>query len=328
MTGTVASFDQSKNMAKNKYSARHERPNLHEAIKYAGALVGKVHPACNALPRISQQDFDNLVDSIKENGLLEPIYVDHKNQLLDGRSRLMACLAAGVSIAPGHVKVSEHSPEAIAQSNVARRHLTSNQKLMRAVDRLAKQRKDAAERRASGAEKGRESQKKQAGAKRATSQKPKKRSTRVLEKVAKDESVPRADLALTEKILSATPEVRGKIESGELSLDDAAKLAGVSRKQLKTSKPKTQKKVRQHQDLRSVTEHGDGIRELEAPGISVLTHPKLDISIILYGPAGDKYIGATDDEDHFAVAPETPVVEQAINYLKKKLTLITQAKQA
>ncbi|MCM2370381.1 ParB/RepB/Spo0J family partition protein [Aporhodopirellula aestuarii] len=312
-------------MNENKYSPRYQRPKLAAALQHAASLVGKVHPMCNALPVISARDFDNLVDSIKENGLLEPVYVNRDKQLLDGRSRLMACLVAGVTVTADHVEVTDHSPEAISQSNVARRHLTENQKLMRAADRLASQRKHAADRQAAGAEKGRERQKQPAGAKLATNQKSKKRSPRALEKVAKEEKVPRADLALAEKVVQAVPKLKARIESGELSLDDAADLAGVPRKQPKASRPKKQKSSRLHQDLDVVTDHGGGIRELTAPGVSVFAHPELDVSIMVYGPGSDKYIGATNDEEHVAVNPDTPLVEQAIDLLKRKLTQIPQA---
>ncbi|MCM2371906.1 ParB N-terminal domain-containing protein [Aporhodopirellula aestuarii] len=253
-------------MNENKYSPRYERPKVKEGLQHAGTLVGKIHPMCNSIPIIPQRNFDNMVDSIKENGLLEPIYINHDKQLLDGRSRLMACFVAGVALTADDVKVTEHSPEAIAQSNVARRHLTKNQKLMLAVDRLSMQRKLAGVKRTVGAEKVRQSQKQPDGAKLARSQQPKKRGPRALEKVAKEEEVPRADLALAEKILLAAPDLQPSIESGEISLEEAANRTGVPRKQTQAPRPKKRKPSRPQRDLSVVTEHGDGIRELTAPG--------------------------------------------------------------
>ncbi|WP_404308165.1 hypothetical protein [Neorhodopirellula lusitana] len=190
---------------------------------------------------------------------------------------------------------------------------------MRAADRLAEYRKLAAKQRASGAEKGRKNRKLPAGAKLATSQNTKKRSPRALEKVAKEESVPRAELALTEKVLSAAPDLRPRIESEELSLEQAADLAGVPRKQPRASRPKKEKPSQARQNLDIVTEHGGDIYELTAPGVSVFAHPKLDVSIMVYGPGSIQYIGVTDDNEHEQAGWNTPTAEQAIALLKEKL---------
>lgn len=307
-------------MKENKCSPRHHRPTFKEALQHAGSLVSKVHPACNAIPKISRQDFDNLVDSIIENGLLEPICINHNKVLLDGRSRLMACLVAGVAITTDDVKVTDHNPDAIAQSNVARRHLTKTQKLMKATDRLAEQRKLSAKRRAEGAKKGRENKNQPVRAENAPSQPKKNRGTRAVEQVAKEESVPRPELILMEKVLTAAPELRDKIESEEISLDEAADIADVPHKQPKTSKPKKPKSSPPLGERIAVIEHDDDVQELKAPGVSVFTHPQLDTSVMLFGSSSETVIGATDDDEFVLVSPETDPVDQAIESLRKKLT--------
>ncbi|MCM2371905.1 hypothetical protein [Aporhodopirellula aestuarii] len=46
---------------------------------------------------------------------------------------------------------------------------------------------------------------------------------------------------------------------------------------------------------------------------------------MVYGSGSDKFIGATDDDEHVAVDPDTPAVEQAIERLNQRLNQIPQA---
>lgn len=54
-----------------------------------------LHPACEALPELTPERFAELVDSIREHGLEDPIVL-HEGKVLDGRHRLRACAEAGV----------------------------------------------------------------------------------------------------------------------------------------------------------------------------------------------------------------------------------------
>jgi Protein of unknown function (DUF3102) len=53
------------------------------------------HPICNCFPKMTGNDFNSLVQSIKELGLLIPITL-YQGQILDGKLRYEACLIAGV----------------------------------------------------------------------------------------------------------------------------------------------------------------------------------------------------------------------------------------
>ena len=56
----------------------------------------EVHPAADAYPLIDGDEFTKLVASIKENGLREPIILNHdRTMLIDGRNRYRACQLAG-----------------------------------------------------------------------------------------------------------------------------------------------------------------------------------------------------------------------------------------
>ena len=54
-----------------------------------------VHPLAEVLPLIEGAEFDELVASVKANGLRDPIIM-FEGAILDGRNRYRACLAAGV----------------------------------------------------------------------------------------------------------------------------------------------------------------------------------------------------------------------------------------
>lgn len=96
-----------------------------------------VHPAADAYPLIDGEEFDKLVDSVKRNGLREPIVLSHdKAVLIDGRNRWRACEQAGVD--PVFETLGSHYTdmkvlEFIVDRNERRRDLNPGQKAMVAL---------------------------------------------------------------------------------------------------------------------------------------------------------------------------------------------------
>jgi ParB-like nuclease domain len=85
-----------------------------------------LHPLCELFPAIEGAAFGELVASIKENGLQEPITV-LDGTILDGRNRYNACLAAGVE--PVFVPFRGDDPvRFVIAANVHRRHLDASQR--------------------------------------------------------------------------------------------------------------------------------------------------------------------------------------------------------
>jgi protein gp37/ParB-like chromosome segregation protein Spo0J len=97
----------------------------------------EVHPAADAYPLIGDSEFDELVESVRESGLREPITLNHdKTILIDGRNRYRACVAAGVE--PKFTTMAAQTPELtilklIVDRNERRRHMNAGQKAMVAL---------------------------------------------------------------------------------------------------------------------------------------------------------------------------------------------------
>ena len=92
------------------------------------------HPAANLFPllEVESPEFGELVQDIREHGLLQPIVLCD-GKILDGRNRYRACQHAGVE--PRFVEWSGDSPTAYVLSlNLHRRHLTDGQRAMIAVE--------------------------------------------------------------------------------------------------------------------------------------------------------------------------------------------------
>jgi hypothetical protein len=91
----------------------------------------KVHPAASVFPLIEGEEFDELVESIKTNGLQHPIIVDG-DVLIDGRNRLRAIMRLveqGDYVEP-RIEKWKHDGRSITEwiydTNFVRRHMTED----------------------------------------------------------------------------------------------------------------------------------------------------------------------------------------------------------
>ena len=95
--------------------------------------VGAIHPAAELFPLIQGDDFEELVADIAANGLLEPVWVTADGDLLDGRNRVRACHRTGTPVTTRTYEGSD--PVGFVVSlNLKRRHLTTGQKAMLALE--------------------------------------------------------------------------------------------------------------------------------------------------------------------------------------------------
>ncbi|MCM2370374.1 ParB N-terminal domain-containing protein [Aporhodopirellula aestuarii] len=140
--------------AVNNNAPKSTIPSLDACLAELKALITGAHEACLSVPEMGAEDFGNLIESIKEYGLLIPILVDRERRLLDGRRRILACHAAGVRLEEAMIDETDETPEAIAETNFARRHLTQDQRAMNATELLPSFRDAAKKRKMAGGEKG------------------------------------------------------------------------------------------------------------------------------------------------------------------------------
>ena len=93
----------------------------------------KLHTFCSMFPEMGEEDFDNLLESMKVNGFLksDPIIVwlaeDDEWQILDGQNRHMA--ASQAKVEPEFMQYNGDDPLSfVIARNMDRRHLNTGQK--------------------------------------------------------------------------------------------------------------------------------------------------------------------------------------------------------
>lgn len=135
---------------------RHTARNLMREVELAAVRNGaaaapegftgkdlRFHPYSEIFPLTEGDDFDGLVADIRDNGLIDDIWI-FEGAILDGRNRYRACAAAGIDIPLDrfvHFKPEVHGDPltfSIAK-NLKRRHLNDDQRRMVAA-RLANMR--------------------------------------------------------------------------------------------------------------------------------------------------------------------------------------------
>lgn len=86
------------------------------------------HPAAEIFPGMGEDEFRELVDDIRANGLREPIVCTPEGEVLDGRHRHRACREAGIEAA---FTTTDAEPwRYVISRNLYRRHLTDAQRAM------------------------------------------------------------------------------------------------------------------------------------------------------------------------------------------------------
>lgn len=93
-----------------------------------------IHPLADLIPRMSEQEYAELVEDISANGQLQPILI-YDHMVLDGRHRLRACEEIG--LVPKIETYTGDEPAAhVLSLNLKRRHLSTSQRAMIATDFL------------------------------------------------------------------------------------------------------------------------------------------------------------------------------------------------
>lgn len=101
---------------------------MSEHITIDGEVM-EIHPLADLFPMLPDDELAELAEDIKENGLRQPIVLDHDGRVVDGRNRLRACAIAGVE--PQFQRLNGEDIAAfIVSQNINRRHLTKAQRAM------------------------------------------------------------------------------------------------------------------------------------------------------------------------------------------------------
>jgi len=85
-----------------------------------------IHPVAHIFPDMTPIEYRSLVDDIRKNGLLEPIWVDADGLVLDGRHRIRACEELGIDCA-SRVFTGSDPVSFVVSLNLNRRSLNKSQ---------------------------------------------------------------------------------------------------------------------------------------------------------------------------------------------------------
>jgi hypothetical protein len=222
----------------------------------------RIHPTAALFPLIEGEDFNELCESIRNHGLLEPVVIDG-DELLDGRNRLRACEKA--KIEPRFLEwksmnlESEAYPKSswIIDKNIERRHLSDDQRaaIWCKGNKIALREAVELEQRQSQFKPGDPRQ--NPGGRPVADHKcgpPQKRDIKAKHanssagKLAAAAKVPRRKAEQTIKIAKTAPELMDEIASGKLPLKEAVKITEAKA----PPKPKKPRKIKAPEPSRPI----------------------------------------------------------------------------
>ncbi len=95
-----------------------------------------VHPYADKFPMLPASELADLAESIRANGLRQPVVVTPDGLVLDGRNRLAACTEMGIE-ADHIVYEGDDLAEYVIDANSARRHMSTGARAMATATVLA-----------------------------------------------------------------------------------------------------------------------------------------------------------------------------------------------
>ena len=206
-------------------------------------MMKEFHPLSDIFPMMSGEEFEALVEDIKRNGLLEPIWL-YEGKILDGRNRYKACLEAGVE--PKFAEYKGDSPLAfIVSKNIKRRHLTATQRAVITLKLRPELEAEARKRQLSGLKQFRSELSVGAPVPQRED------AARAKERAAALVGVSPRTVQQVWTVAEKAPDLIPKLESGELSAKQAEK--EVKRRMREKEREARAAQVPDHPDLTIVT---------------------------------------------------------------------------
>jgi N6-adenosine-specific RNA methylase IME4 len=162
----------------------------------------EIHELCKLFPPMPDDQFEALVEDIRENGLRDPIVI-HENKILDGRHRYRACQVLGRH--PFIIFYDGNDPLGyVISHNMTRRHMDESQRSMVAA-RIANLKQ---------------------GDNRFTIETPIGGSTITQAAAASKMSVGERSVQRARKVIDkGTPELADAVDAGKIAVSVAAKIA-------------------------------------------------------------------------------------------------------
>jgi hypothetical protein len=200
-----------------------------------------IHPLAEKFPALSDSDYQKLKASIAAYGVFDHIVINEKNQILDGRHRWKACMELGaIPLAITLRSLQEFATEPLSEeqfiydSNIHRRHLTDDQRVILAAEFLPFLKAEAEVRKVEHLQKtGTTSNNKSVSQHSDSLTKRDTNAGKASTKLAEKAQVSRYKAEQAIMIKENAPELVTPVASGEMALKDAAKEAT-----LKKAKPK------------------------------------------------------------------------------------------
>lgn len=183
----------------------------------AVATKFEIHPLAELIPAMSDEEFTELRDDIRENGLREPVTL-YKGKLLDGRHRARACEELGLEPATREYE-GDAPADYVISLNLRRRHLTVGQRAMAALALLDYETEEASKRMAEGGKKSSPGRPEKGGQNSATLSEPAHK--RATAEAGKKLGVSRDSVEKARALTNNRPDLAEKVERGQISLNAA-----------------------------------------------------------------------------------------------------------
>ncbi|HPZ75109.1 MAG TPA: DNA methyltransferase [Candidatus Pacearchaeota archaeon] len=263
----------------------------------------EVHEYAKLFPPMSNEEFEELVEDIKQNGQLEPIIL-HEGKILDGRNRYNACLKLGIK-----PKMKDYDGENldplsfVISKNIKRRHLTASQKALLALEIKPLLEKEARKRQATKSRGLQRDEVLSAKMHEAVNiNETNKQKNIQIKKGRSDEQagkiigVSGRYISQAEKVKKEAPELVEKIMAGEMNLSEASKEIKKKQREEKIRQTIEQAKIDNKEKDNVKIIHGD----MTNPEIQKLIETESIDAIITDPPYPQEYLPLWDELAKFA----------------------------
>jgi ParB-like chromosome segregation protein Spo0J len=183
---------------------------------------------------MTDDQFKRLVDDIKKNGQLEPIWV-YKGKIIDGRHRFKACKKLDIEPKTEEWDGKGSLVRFVVSRNLHRRHLNASQRAAVANDMTRLLEIEAKHRKVEGSRKGGKAKTKRGEGKVGADLRPPSRRNKrkTSDDAGKMVNVSPRQVELMKKVKKEAPQLVKPIKAGELSVNRASNIISLPQKERK-----------------------------------------------------------------------------------------------